>query len=497
MKSIAFIVIAVLYISGFVHAAEVANQDTTRTLIVARLLGQIDWLESNFAEKSTRSFKLCTFKSFAAYRNFNRNLNGVKINDVPVKIENIVDMDEIANCHAIFVNRNIPIDIDWLVDNNRLNKTLIIAEGSLDSQSYAKLGAHINLYLNKRGTFDFELNPDSFVESSHLPRRALLELGQVINNQALRKTNLLRSLINYTEWPQSDLALVGEDEFRLCSFDNNSFALFAEFYLKEKSLKGIKVIHRRVSGSAEISQCHALLIDDRDQHKLPGLALVRRQSNTLLIGNYESLGEKGVHFNLSPATSATAERFEINLHAFELSGHLPYHQLLNSSVVVNRDYPVLANKLVQIIQQTRFPAGAGVNNQKKGKLRLCTDLDDDRLATLRLFMSEMAKKNQQAQLELSQLTTNINKCNVIFLDNLVFENVKAFSEMVREQNILVIINEQIRSLQNASVVQGHFSLLIEPRTISLKIDLELLHQGGFEVSAELRRLANQSVGEAL
>ena len=476
MKRVILIFVGLICVNTATIATEVADRDTTRTLIVARLLNQIAWP----AQKQPDQFTLCTYKNIKAFRSFSRTLRGFRIADSPITVSNIADYAKAKNCDAVFLVEPSDNIIERFVKNSTSHGAVMVAQG----KGYADKGVHLNLYLNKEGNFEFEINPDSFILSLHTPTQALLELGRLVDNKADDEASLMRYLINFTEWPEAEISLKENERFQLCAFENNVFAAFANHFLSGKRLKG-KALSLRVLNSEQVPEtCQALLLDNNDRNRLITLMPQRDKMDTLLVGRAPELAEKGVHYNLNSNFSSGQRRFDINLFAFELSGHLPDFGLLNSANVVKIDYPILSQRLTEIAQNIVWPEGYSLNDTPSGRkekrpISLCVVGKTDDIEQLSFFAGA-SLATREAQFSLSQNNSDNGYCDLIYFDN------------ASTPDILQIINNRqyehavyISSQQHPDKLPTDFNLLIDSRNILLQLNHKIIKKHGLSLKKRL------------
>lgn len=488
IDKILFLFIA-LSISFLAYSEDGANQDTTRALIVARLLSQISWQEQDFVQKSNQTFKLCSYKSYPAYRNFTNNLKKLSINNLPITTDNIVDQRDVSSCHAIYLNAAVLGELAWFLSNNQSNKVILVVEGSFLSASKGSKGGHINLSLNTQGYFDFEINPDMFIQSKHSPSLGLLKLGKMLTSQTADEINLMRNLINYTTWPDNGESINSAEFFQLCASMDSPLINFAEYFLSSRVLKGKKVVINRLSTEDDVSLCHAFFLGKTEVEKALPLMLARKQSNTLLIGNYVGFGEYGAHYNLQPGNMSNGRRFEINLFAFKLTGHQPKYELLNSAIVIERDFPSLASELTRIAQLTEWPAS--VASKIKKPVNLCIVQEEELVSGLLPFLVKHFSKVKilsSSQLEGKGAIVS-PRCDSLFVAGPLKEVMNHFVKKQNYQEVLLVTSRTKKSADEPFNQLQHYSLLLSPNAILLELNLQNMRNTGFSAKTELMQSA--------
>jgi len=398
----------------------------------------------------------------------------------PVVINNIGDHAKAKNCDAVFLNAPAGSAIERFVDNTLNHGAVMVAQG----KGYADKGVHLNLYLNKDGNFEFELNPDSFILSLHTPTPALLELGRLVDNRADDEASLMRYLINFTEWPEAEIRLKENERFQLCAFENNVFAAFASHFLSAKRLKG-KALSLRLLNSEQVPEnCQALLLDNNDRNRLITLMPQRDKMDTLLVGRTPGLAEKGVHYNLNSNFSSGQRRFDINLFAFELSGHLPDFGLLNSAYVVKIDYPILSQRLTEISQNIIWPDDHPLNDTPSGRkekrpISLCVVGKTEDIEQLSFFTGS-SLATREAQFSLSQNDSDDGYCDLIFFDNASTPDIQQIISNQQYEHAVYISSQK-----RPDELPTDFNLLIDSRKILLQLNHEIIKKHGLNLKKRL------------
>ncbi|TQV88991.1 YfiR family protein [Aliikangiella coralliicola] len=461
MKKATLVFICLVGICKPAVGVDKANENIARSLIVARLVSQIDWRQEIFAQKSSREFRLCVFDHYPSYGHFSKNLNGLSIRNVPIVVKNMTDRSNAVSCHVVYMNKPSNSEFSWFIKNNAANGALLVAEG----RGYADRGAHLGLYIGKSNDFDFELNPDAFVQTQHKPPLEIFSLGKIVNNSTERKTQLMRSLINYTEWP-------GEIDgpFVLCSFQSDVFSVYSEFLLNDKSIKGRSVQTSKISKVEDAKKCHALILGEADEGKLRELVYHRDKLGGLLIGNAQSFGEKGTHYNLVPLQNEQNHRFEINLFAFEQTGHSPHFQLFNSAVVIEKDFPIFTQLLINLIQQTNWPG----EEPKLSTVNLCIYRGEKEYDAIRYFLPVFKTRTQKIKLTSIISEDGMKACNaVLFVDIDSDEIAKLFSKSEEKSTLL------ITSRRDAAEFGIHYNLLVAAKRFTFELFSANLRGAGF------------------
>jgi hypothetical protein len=476
----------VLLVTKQIYAAE-NTEEITRGLIIARLLNQIDPAE---VKPEKPIYELCIYREPQLYKVFQGRFAKITITQKPVKTHLVRSRQLLNYCDAIFMGEPSPGDLNWLIGENSKNQALLIVDG----RKAVVQGIHIGLYLNPKGYFDFDINPDAFIATNHNLTAGLLELGNIVDNQVEKKSQLMRNLINFTEWPKNTIV---ENEFQICTYPNSVMTTFLQHYLTKKLIKGKKPNYKTVTHKNELMGCHVLLISNQKLQSMDDPMISRMVGTPLLIGDTSGLGEHGVHYNLAPSQNSHAKRFEINLLAFEKTGHKPDYQLLNSAVVIKNDFPELSRYLVESILLTQWPKESKLgllsksNNQQTKTLKLCVYQNK----YLRSFLSKHLKKYERDfsyKIELAEvknsIETNLKEplaCDVFFTHELSQPELAYLIRQINNPATLLITSQPSSNELGAQHLPIHYNLLTQPRSILREVFIENLKGAGFVPQKEL------------
>ncbi|WP_444995685.1 YfiR family protein [Aliikangiella sp. IMCC44359] len=491
VRCLTFVFICFLCISPKTFAAEGVNEDLAKSEIIRQLLSLVEWEQSSFRQKSSKNYRLCTYNDSSSYRLLKLYLKGLNINKYPLNISNLKDRGGLAACHAVFLKKPEEKDVAWILNHQITKETFFIIEGA----GYALKGFHVSLYLNNKNEFDYELNPDLLISSQLVPAQDLLKYARVLTSNISDKVNLLRSLINYTEWSEAGLLLEKSESFKLCTFKDAALSSFITYFARRKTFKGKFLINQTIDSINQADDCHALLIGNVSDESLVEILSQRAKRKVLLIGNGESLGEKGVHYNLSPKKNRSHFRFEINLIAFKQTGHSPRFELFNSAVVIEKDYPELSRVLLNILRDTTWPESSRHQVIKKS-VNLCIYQEPWTYKNLELFFAAeqtalKATKRRRKTIFVKQIDKpkQIAKCEAFLVGAISAKELSELLSIKTDVSLLLI------SYQPAQAdVAFHYNLLTEPKKVSFKLDINKLEEGGFVAAKTLLDAALASNG---
>lgn len=480
LQRLKFVFFVLLLFSESNFAADGLHEDMTKALIVRQLVGLIDWQHAMFDQKPSKQFKICSFRDEAAFQLLNNFLKGESINQKTLQIKNVVNHENVASCHAIFINTPDNSDLSWFVNNRVPQQTLFIVRG----KRQARKGFHFGIYLNNQNSFDLELNPDAFIHSRFMIGPELLQLAKVLTSSLESKISLLRSLINYTDWPGSQRQFTDKKIFNLCSWQNKSLAMFLDYYARNKSFKNRKLNVLTISESKQASSCDAIVIDRPIDSDSISLLSERNQQKVLLIGNFDQLGEKGVHYNLNPLGTGQNRRFEMNLVAFDKTGHSPHFELFNSAIVVEKDLPEYSRIIANIIEFTAWPNGIEAS-ASENNIDLCVYRDPQLFDNVRLFIAEREAHDKPRKSITTKLIFDelqLNQCQAFLVSGA--NEIEHPPVLVSDENRILMIS----SKTSQDPQPFHYRVLTAPKRVTFEFDLDKLRSNGFRPSQSLLSL---------
>lgn len=473
-----------LFYSGSCLAVEGIDEDMAEALIVRQLIGLIDW-QQDMDKKSPDHLNVCSYRNETGFRLLKQLFKGEQKSQTQLSIQHVVERENVADCQVVFINKPEESDLIWFLEQQVPRQTLFILRG----KQQAIQGFHFGIYLNNQDTFDLELNPDAFVDSRFNLNSKLLTLSKVLKSSIGRKVSLLRSLINYTEWPGVKNNFTNQSTFNLCSWRNKPLTTFFDYYAGNKSFKNRKLNAVTISSSEQANSCDAIVIGSAiDSHSI-SLLRERKQQKVLLIGNWGRLGEKGVHYNLNPLANETSRRFEMNLVAFDETGHSPHYELYNSAIVVEKDLPEFLSTITNIIELTSWPNELEQASEMS-QVELCVYEDPQLYESLQLFLVDWeaslpAKKTISTRLVLDK--SQLSRCQALLVSNTNLE----LSAMPEEQKspILIIVNKAIERPN-----PFHYRVIASPKRVTFELNLEKLEKNGFRPAKSLLGLGKVITG---
>ncbi|WP_185964361.1 YfiR/HmsC family protein [Aliikangiella marina] len=486
-KSLIFFSMFLLTISGSLSAAEKLDEATARTLIVRQLLSLVDGHIPSADQ--AEGYRLCTYRDSFSHNQMMKHLAGVKVDNLPLVILDKQNKKAVGGCNALYVNKPQKGDLDWFRQNGTPQNTLFIING----RDYAEQGFHIGLFLNNRDTFDFELNPEAFEESGFTPRKELLQFGQVLESGLQKRVKLLRNLINFTDWPGTNSDFETSETFDLCLYRNQSLATFIDYFSRRKPFKSKALNTKLIVSIEQADGCDAIILNDPEDTDHYRFIADRDKEKKLLIGNDMTTSAAGVHYNLV-AEKSTGRLFEMNLIAFQQTGHSPHFELINSAKLVNTDYPEIARVLDFIIQSTTWPKKQA--NQLAGEAFNVCVYQQPAFSEYLGFLLENKASEQESDARKIILKnieeSNLSGCEATLVSEDNWQELTAGeSTLISEaaQSLTLLLTEKRLSAPGI-----HYQMLIAPKRIKLEINQELLNSIGFKASESLIDFERQSGG---
>lgn len=132
------------------------------------------------------------------------------------------------------------------------------------------------------------------------------------------KAAFLLNLAKFTDWPPPSpgesagsfvIGVLGEDPFRNALED----------VLKGQTLKGRKLVLRRLQAVDDASACHLLFISRSEKDRLPALLIALEKKSVLTISDFEGFCQRGGMINLMVSGDGTIKP-EINPEAARAAG---------------------------------------------------------------------------------------------------------------------------------------------------------------------------------
>ncbi|MGX5172813.1 YfiR family protein [Aliikangiella sp. IMCC44653] len=480
-----------------VPAEDALDENIAKSLIVRQFLAEVKSQPKSGAVQLAE-YRLCTFRDSMQAAIFEQHLTplNVSVNQQPLKIRNIQKLNELSRCNALYLNEVSQLVKRHIEKVTLQSKVLIIVQG----RGRADAGAHIGLFLNRQNTFNYELNLDAFLESWFVPSEELINYANVVESQSLLKAQRLRQLINFTEWPE--LSNFNKSQFfNLCLTGNKVLAQIIQKSVGDKSFKNKPLRVFQKSSPESLADCHGLVINRINGNSILSMINSRLNRNTLVLGFGDLVGESGVHFNLIDDRKVSKRKFEINLMAFEKSGHKPRFELLNSADLVKTDYLELSSILLEILRQTQWPAT--LTESAKTTKNLCIskefkDSDSFEAIFNRLKLTLQEQKligvneiSHTVSLQQYQFDKPVESCDAMIVNSV--EQVNNIDILSHSNDINLLLITNLEEIDNA---QFHFNVSFKSKRLHLDIDIPALSRSGFVASRELLKMGTAFKREA-
>lgn len=99
-----------------------------------------------------------------------------KIHNKKVNIIYIDKIEDIKNCHLLFISSSEKKTLAEIIEQAKINHVLTVSE----TKGFGEKGVNFNIFINKNGTLHFEINPKSLKESNLVVDMYLLEFAKII-----------------------------------------------------------------------------------------------------------------------------------------------------------------------------------------------------------------------------------------------------------------------------------------------------------------------------
>ncbi len=469
MKIFASILLGLLSIHlNALKSAEFADEASLRSAVIMKLLHTVGLKDIDLSRIEGEDFNLCVYKSFPTYRNVKKNTAGESLSNRRVSVHNISDPAEIAQCHAIYIGAFHASTIAQIVKVANRDRVVVVGE----SRNAAAQGAHIGMFIGDKNLYEYELNLDSFAQIGIFPNTALIEQGTAVSSQMVQKAKLMRSLVGYTEWPKSVSA---SSSLLFCAEYKDFFTEYSRYLFTQKPIQSkttqFRYLDLNVDDTRQLNGCDILLLNGYKDSRLASTVFARGERKMLLIGDALGLGDKGVHYNLTLPDDNGGRRFEINLFAFEQTGHLPHYQLLNSALIVQKDLPLFSILLAKVLKYTIWPTGKLEVNVPN----LCVWRKEEEFELLAFFNVELRKLYRDINLINVSDAASLPQCNALLVSNISFETATELRALQQQYGFLLITN-----VGDARQVGAHYNLKFAHKKITLELFEDNMKKAGFK-----------------
>lgn len=147
------------------------------------------------------------------------------------------------------------------------------------------------------------------------------------------KAAFLYNFGKFVEWPADDSA-GADDTFDICVLGRDPFGDVLDETVEGKSLRGRKLVVRRIGQTAEGLNCHILFISSSEERNLGYILSVLQGRSVLTVGEMRRFAQRGGMINFRIEENRI--RFEINLGAAESAGLTVSSQLLKLARIIGK-----------------------------------------------------------------------------------------------------------------------------------------------------------------
>lgn len=297
---------------GHLHAQPSEYQ--VKSLLLSRISSiYIEWPEEVELDNPNKPFVIAIYgeNSFGSYlkQEYGPNAKPKKIRNKSVELRYIKDIEEISECHLLFVSeldrRTLTRVIEFTQERPILTMT--------DTEGYARRGIHINFVVEKTAV--------SLVKGQQIAGKRKQNIGLVINETAIRQSGLVISeellknateiikpykpyeekaihiapITRFTTWPPE--MIDPSRPFKIEIIGHKDFGSSLEKIYKKKKLKNMPVIIRYISKLKEIRNPHILIISKSMKEKITEIISYTKNKPILTIGDTPGFHKAGVHIN--------------------------------------------------------------------------------------------------------------------------------------------------------------------------------------------------------
>ena len=147
------------------------------------------------------------------------------------------------------------------------------------------------------------------------------------------KAAYLYNFAKFVEWPPE---VLGDRSVPLsiCILGQDPFGDAIDA-IKDKSVKGRKLVIRRYSGVEDLKVCHIIFISPSEKENLKGILEKIKDMHVLTVSDMEGFADRGGMINLNKVQKKI--RLEINLDAAQHSGLKMSSKLLKIAKIIKGD----------------------------------------------------------------------------------------------------------------------------------------------------------------
>ena len=145
------------------------------------------------------------------------------------------------------------------------------------------------------------------------------------------KAEFIERIAEFVDWPEE--AFHGPEEpFVITIFGKDPFGRYLEDLVRTRTIKGRKIVLRRVRSGAPLGLCHLLFIANSEYARLGELLAATAGRAVLTIGDGEKFAKEGAHIGVYNKGGRLS--FEINLKESRRSGLVVSSKLMRLAAIV-------------------------------------------------------------------------------------------------------------------------------------------------------------------
>jgi hypothetical protein len=177
LTTIAFLLVFVLLQTS----SAAMNEMLVKAIFLEKFTQFIDWPEESAMEDSSRPFIIGVIGKNPFNTILEENYSTQKIENRKVEIRYLTDIEEIEDCHILFIGKTKTNTVDQIISTTKDKPILTVS----DSKGNAKRGVHINFYMSDR-KIRFEINQSAIDTSNLKISYKLLQLARIVKPEGSR-----------------------------------------------------------------------------------------------------------------------------------------------------------------------------------------------------------------------------------------------------------------------------------------------------------------------
>ena len=149
----------------------------TKASFIEKFTKFIEWENDSTITDTTKSFYISIIGNDPFNGFLEKIFTTIKIKNKTVKVQHISKITENTNCHILFIPIIKKDKLKEIIEATKNKPILLIS----DSDGFAKLGVHINLFISTTGTIRFEINPEAAKNSGLSISYLLISMAKIVS----------------------------------------------------------------------------------------------------------------------------------------------------------------------------------------------------------------------------------------------------------------------------------------------------------------------------